>query len=219
LARILEAWDWNLSGKRQWEETKNFIAPQHHNRFHRIDLQLETKEPRIDDASTVDSLKLKTEVMLAAEKPLCNIHHNWLASLFYVEIGDVADDENSFQCSATILCRQYIPRDGLRALYDKLFTSGAYFLINGHPVLSAKRVPRNTPPYRCLVKFLVRDLNEKLYISLGFRCLETRWDISGLPRKVSELIAVQGLNGRFGRSDHRVTHKTMVAQKRSASSR
>ena len=157
--------------------------------------------------------------MLAGEKPLFNIHHNWLASLFYVEIGGVVEGENSFRCSAKILCRQQIPRDGMIALYNKLFTSGAYFLVNGNPVPSVKREPQNTPPYRCLVKFSVRDLNEKLYISLGFRCLETRWDISGLPRKVSELIAVQGFNGRFGRSDHRVTHKTMIAQKRSTSSR
>ena len=157
--------------------------------------------------------------MLAGEKPLFNIHQNWLESLFYVELGGVAEGENSFQCSAMILCRQHIPRDGLSALYNKLFTSGAYFLVNGSPVLSVKREPRNTPPYRCLVKFLVRDLNEKLYISLGFRCIEKRWDISGLPRKLSELIAVQGLNSRFGRSDHRVTDKAIIAQKRSISSR
>jgi hypothetical protein len=217
LARILDALDWNLSGDQQWKEFMNFIAPEHRSRFHRIDLQLETKEPRIDDVSTIDSLRLKTEAMLAGENPLLNVHHNWLASLFHV--GDVAEDENGSQCSAMILCRQQFSRDGLKGLYNKLFESGAYFLVNGRPVPCVKKIPRNIPPYRCLVKFLIEDLNEMLYISLSLGCSTTRWDISGLPRKVSELIDVQGLNSKFGRSDHQVTNKTMAAQKRSISRR
>jgi hypothetical protein len=201
-SRLADALDWNLCAERQWKEIINFTPVQFRDRYHRINLQLDTKEPRIDDISMIDSLQLKTEAMLNCTDKLSHFHTRWLASLFFVEIENVVNDISSIKCSASIFCRQRIPKSRMPALYDKLSSWGAYFLVNGKVLCITKPTQFSSSTFRCLVDFTVEDMSNDLHISLGLRELELRWPISGLPRRLDKLIEVQGYGNAFGRSDH-----------------
>jgi hypothetical protein len=213
--RVKDAWDWNLCGERQWKEIINSISTESRHRYHRINLPLSGKEPRIDDTSMIESLMHQTQSMLLTTQAISTFHFSWLASLFFAEIqrDGVQEEHSSFRCAATIFCRQNLSRSGIKGLYEKLRSMQAYFLVNGNPIPC---ITWTRPAFfRRDIEFQVEDLTQPLFVALGMHNSGERWPLSGLPRAVSDLIEEQGLNAPFGRADYEsMSGPVLVPQKR-----
>jgi hypothetical protein len=198
-------------------EILNFTPPQFHSRYHRLDLQLEDKEPEIDDVNSIQELQTLTERMLAEEDALRDVIDNWMASLFYINLQNLQEVEDKFLCTGYIRCRQHLPQTGYDALLMRMQETSAYFLVNGSPIPCIKTLRHKPSTFRCIVKFYVEDLSSDVNILLGGLTAQ-RWPISGLPQSVENIIQLQGSNTPFGRSDHKApTARSRSPRKRTRS--
>ncbi|KIW00820.1 hypothetical protein, variant [Verruconis gallopava] len=215
LSRIFEAFNWNIDAERAWRDIINFTPSSFHSRYHRINLAMETEEPRIDDIATIDALKEQTEKEILGGPEISSFKENLIAAMFYFRLTEVAVDNDCYNCRGYIACRMEFSKAGRQALHRAIFDAGSYFLVNGTPVPCLKSKPVNKP-FRRSISFSVDDLDDNLYISLHRLGVSTS-QLSGLPRSVRSLAEAQGLFAKFGRSDHRITHSRMsrLPQKRS----
>jgi hypothetical protein len=200
-SRIRDAFSWNIDAEQAWKDIMNFTPAKYHDRYHRVNLPMDTDEPSIDDIAIIDALQEQTRTTVLDGPELISFKENLIASMFYFRPTSVTPEEDGYVCTGVIVCRLDLSKAGRQALHRALFDAGSYFLINGSPIPCFKSKPVNKP-FRRQIKFAIDDLDDSLYISLH-RQGKTQWQISGLPQSVRKLADAQGLFAQFGRSDHR----------------
>jgi hypothetical protein len=96
MAGMYNAFSRSLSGRRQSKETVNWLPKDARNLYYRMDLQLDTKEPQIDDVSMIDVLRMQAESMLITEENVLRrfIDH-WLATLFFIDLETVVEKQST----------------------------------------------------------------------------------------------------------------------------
>ena len=215
IPRLVEAFNWNLDGEQAWKDFINDIPPEWRSRYHRLNLPLRTEEPLLDDVSTVEILKRRTdqEVPLYPEFVLLKDH--FLSSSFYFELHDIYYRDGGLHCTGFIFCRLALDKAGRMALYQRMEQSSAYFLINGKPLPAIQSIPTALPPYKCRVVFGVTDLDAQVHITISGLTSRLCY-LSGLPNSVRALTSAQGLSAAFGRADHGSRRPNRTTQKRSS---
>lgn len=63
---------------------------------------MDAKEPDIDDLSTIDSLRTNTATMLLSCANLEKFKDSLLASMFFFELLEVVEQEDSYACTGNI---------------------------------------------------------------------------------------------------------------------
>ena len=66
-------------------------------------------------------------------------------------------------------------------LYSTLQNNTSYFLTLGQPTLCVSNIPRNLPPYKCIIELVLPSLDDDIGITL-LGVTSTPTTISGLPQ-------------------------------------
>jgi hypothetical protein len=218
-SRMFNAFLERIDGQREWWRFRNSLCPTIRKRIYRLNIPL-TKEPSIDDISSIPALQKQTEDYLGTiSGHLTDIMDSIYASMFYFELDSVPEYiDGIYHCHGFVLCRLNLTQKGLLHLYHWLVTGSAFFLINGRPVACARLIPKGTPSFRCRIQFTVPDLEEQLGISI--RGVTSKPSIiSGLPQSILALIENQVMDAPFGRVGHSPSRKALprIPQKRKLS--
>lgn len=172
-------------------------------RYHRLNIQFQDKEPRLDDTESIQSLKKIANDDLSISNEVSNIAQCLVASLFYFQLDGMPERRNGrYAGSGSILCSLRSNEPGFEALFHKLRDQSAYFLLDGDVI----SLTDNTSCFDIDGNFRKRvylDSTDRFVITLK-QGKSTPCNISGSPFVVSELIDAQGLRGAcFGGPDHR----------------
>ncbi|KAI9767708.1 MAG: hypothetical protein M1839_004369 [Geoglossum umbratile] len=176
---------------------------QTHPRYHRLDIEFDGPEPRLDDTDSMPELKSKAGTDRSLSKVIDNIARCVIASLFYFELDSVPERSNGeYIGTGCILCSLRYNNPAFRVLLDRLSSNNARFYLND-----------------CLISGIVGDYSSfgrdgnfrkrlelkatnKFMISLKQDESEP-CNISGSPFSIDRLVLAQGLNASFGRANHR----------------
>lgn len=177
-------------------------AFQSHPRYHRLNVQFDGDEPRLDDVHSIPALKLRAEEDGSLSLKIDNVARCFIASLFYFEL-DAIPQRSGGKHSGTghILCSIRHNDKAFPVLFNRLAINSAQFWIDGYPIMKVvengcfdddgnfrKRVELNTDGRFAIA--LKQDASEPC-------------NISGSPFSVEKMILLQGFSAVFGRPDHR----------------
>lgn len=198
-----------LDGEKAWKEFINSLPTGCEKRYHRLNLRLQGAEPPIDDINNIHLLKQQTLHSLKSDVQLSQVWDSIYAALFYFELEAYPTFENSmFNCSGNIFCRLHLPPQGRQALYEQLCSRNAYFIILGHPISCVETRAKPAHFFKRRVRFSVSDLSDVVSISIKGSVSDS-CSISGLPKQLARLIALQQLESPFGRIDHMTPEKPL----------
>lgn len=174
-----------------------------HPKYHRLDLELEDSEPRLDDVGSISELQTKAQEDESLSTVIDNVARCAIASLFYFEFDSTPKKlDNTFTASGRILCVLQPNDPSFRVLFAKLANDSSGFYIDNQPIsgrLDDQSIFGLDGSFRLLVEL---RLNEKIAIYLK-QPGSNPCNISGSPFSVNNVISAQGLDAFFGRSDHR----------------
>lgn len=173
-----------------------------HPRYHRLDLEFDGEEPRLDDTQSMPELKAKTLSDPALLKGVESVARCLVASLFYFELESMpAHVDGKYLGSGRILCSLRCNEPAFQELFDQLAKSSSLLLLNNVPLAAVNDIScfGSDGNYRKKVDFNTPD---RFSICLKQGDSEP-CHIGRSPLSVEKLIAAQGLDACFGRSDHR----------------
>ncbi|KAL6151989.1 hypothetical protein ACJBU6_08881 [Exserohilum turcicum] len=199
-----------MAGGRDWKALVSFGRPKSSGKYHRLDIEFDGPEPRLDAVS--DMARLQS---LALQDPLLspvldNIAECAIASLFYFKPHTrLRYMSRQYVGSGWIECKLRHGEPALEALLSRFRTAGARLLIGD------RNVPE--PNDKCIAE--VGDhsnfdetsnfcMNVTLAVRGSFSIFlqegsNTPRHISGSPFSVEKLTRAEGLEAYFGRADHR----------------
>lgn len=203
------SWE-TMAGNRDWKALVSSGRAKSSGKYHRLDIEFDGPEPRLDAVSDMASLQSRALQDPLLSPVLDNIAECAIASLFYFKphtrpryMG------GQYVGSGWIKCKLPYGEPALEVLLRRLSTAGARLLIGD----------RNVP-----------DLHDKCIATIGDRsnfdetknfcasltlCVQgsfsvflqedshTPRHISGSPFSVDRLVQAEGLEAYFGRADHR----------------
>ncbi|KAI9772432.1 MAG: hypothetical protein M1840_000635 [Geoglossum simile] len=174
-----------------------------HPRYHRLDIEFDGPEPRLDDTGSMPKLKSKVQTDRSLSKIIDNIARCVIASLFYFELDSIPERSNGeYIGTGYILCSLRYNNPAFRVLLDRLSSSNARFYLNGYLVPGIVGDPSSIGRDGNFRKWLELRVINKFTISLKQDESEP-CNISGSPFLIDKLVLAQGLNAFFGRADHR----------------
>lgn len=204
LRRLFRSFMRSTDGEKAWRDFINTISEGQKHRYHRLNISLGDLDPDIDDVSVMKRLRDTAEESVKSSAELQCVHQAMFASMFYFELVDVPIfDGESYVCAGVIFCRMNMPKEGKKAFYEDLLKSSYYFLLDGRPLPCVETIPRGVPLYRKRVEFRASTMDHIVSITLAAKGRDTPSHyISGLPRKLEDLVSCQWLNAPFGRINH-----------------
>ena len=203
LSRLYRTFMLSMDGEKTWDEFVNTLPIASRERYHRLNLTLESQHISVDDVSIMESLKRRALHFATSGGHLKIIRDAMLAAIFYFELECIPQEiAHGIECVGNIFCRINQNANGRRNLYSELIKMAAFFLVDGRPVPCVERVPASYPPFKRRIKFTVRDWEETVGITLRSSTMQQPRFISGLPKSVDDLVSAQQLYAPFGRSDH-----------------
>lgn len=141
------------------------------------------------------------ELNMRSSDDLVSVREAMFASMFYFELEDLPVwDGDSYKCVGTIFCRMNLSMGGREALYKELFTSPYYFLVDGRPTRCVELIPKGIPLFRKRIEFRAPDMDYDVSISIG-GSINSHY-ISGMPKRLNDLVSCQRLQAPFGRINH-----------------
>ncbi|XPS81882.1 hypothetical protein M3J09_013807 [Ascochyta lentis] len=175
------------------------------NRVHRLNVKFDGPEPRLDDTSMMPELTLKSQTDPALAAKIDVVARRMVASLFYFELDDDALPQwrnGRYAFRGYIRCSIRHGDAALAALLRKLSSSHSRFLVGDWAVSDVSHASCiGTDGNFCLPVDV--ETKQKFAVTLQLADEEAGSDISGSPFFVRKLVAAQGLDAAFGRSDHR----------------
>ncbi|KAH7308904.1 phospholipase [Stachybotrys elegans] len=168
--------------------------------YHRLNVQFNGSEPRLDDVRAVPGMKSKVNEDSSLSAKVDNVIRYMIASLFYFELEAIPHRYGGrYLGSGHILCSVKAKDPAFPPLMERLKSSK--FRIDGYADMQA--VDDNcfdeNGNFRKLVKL---ETEGRFAITLSEQTTEP-CHISGSPLSVEKLVKLQGLSAVFGRSDHR----------------
>ncbi|KAF2818135.1 FabD/lysophospholipase-like protein [Ophiobolus disseminans] len=174
-------------------------------RIHRLSVGFDGSEPRLDDTSMIPELTLKSQADPALTLEIDVVARRMVASLFYFELDGLPQWHNGrYLLRGHVRCSIHRGDVALAALLRKLVSSHGRFLVGDWAVSDALCV--GTDGNFCLS--LDVETKDKFTVTLQLADEEAGSNISGSPFSVRRLVAAQGLDATFGRSDHRKRKRT-----------
>lgn len=183
-------------------DTKLRQAFQAYPRYHRLDVQFDGDEPRLDDVHRIPELRCKAEQDDSLSQKIDRVARCFIASLFYFELDSLPRRVGEkYLGTGHIFCSIRRQDPAFTLLFDRLSGCSAHFFVNGWPeVLVADDTSFDADGnFR---KFVELKTDGRFAITLKQNSSEP-WNISGSPFSVDRLIRLQGLKAVFGQPDHR----------------
>jgi len=175
-------------------------AFQGHPRYHRLNVQFEGDEPRLDDIQSIPDVKLKVQDDPSVCETIDNIARCMIASLFFFELDSMPRRlGGKYVGTGHILCSIRPSEPAFSVLFHRLSTSGQFW-INGVPVANIRDGScfDNEGNFRIKVEI---NTDDRFTVTLKQDSSEL-CNISGSPFSVRKLILLQGLCAVFGSPDH-----------------
>jgi len=176
-------------------------------RIHRLSVEFDGTEPRLDDARRIPELISKVQNDNSLSGPIDRVIRCLVASVFYFELDSLPEKhDGKYRISGHIMCsiRLKDPKlesDAFPALLRKLCANSAEFLLDGYPVPGA---PHDASSLDAGGNFRKRiEFNSEGKFTISLR--QGSWEpcnISGSPFGVSNLVRAQDLDAYFGTPDH-----------------
>jgi hypothetical protein len=177
-------------------------AFQGHPRYHRLNIEFEGVEPRLDDVQSIPQLKAKARDDDSLSEAIDKIARSMIASLFYFKLDGLPERYNQkYVGTGRILC-SIRPKDpAFLELFGQLSKTSSHFLLDGNPIFHTGDAScfNQDGNFRGLINI---NTTNKFAISLKQRDSEP-YNISGSPFSVDKLISAERLDASFGRPDHR----------------
>lgn len=168
-------------------------------RIHRLSVDFDGAEPRLDDTSSIPELTLKAQADPALTPKIDLVARCMVASLFYFELDALPQWCNGrYVLSGYVGCSIRSGDAALGALLQKLSSSRARFLVGDWAISDASYLGKDG-------NFCLRidvETRDRFAITLQLADEEAGSNISGSPFSVQRLVAAQGLDAPFGRPDH-----------------
>ncbi|KAI1541065.1 Patatin [Pyrenophora tritici-repentis] len=199
-----------MAGDRDWKALVSFGRPKSSGKYHRLDIEFDGPEPRLDAVSDMASLQSRALGDPLLSPVLDNIAECAIASLFYFKphtrpryMG------GQYVGSGWIKCKLRHGEPALEVLLSRLCTAGARLLIGNRnvPDLHDKCIAKigdcsNFDETRNFCTSLTFGVQGSFSIFLQ-EDSNTPRHISGSPFSVERLVRAEGLEAYFGRADHR----------------
>lgn len=210
ISRFLRGSMENMAGSRDWKALVSSGRPNSSGKYHRLDIELDGPEPRLDAVSDMASLQSRA----LGDPNLCpvldNIAECVIASQFYFKphtrpryMG------GQYVGSGWIKCKLRHGEPALDVLLSRLCAAGARLLIGNRtiPDSNDKCITEisdrsNLDETRNFCASLALGVQDTFSIFLQEDSKAPR-HISGSPFSVERLVRAEGLEAYFGRADHR----------------
>ena len=192
-------------GRLLWEKMRDRKVRQvfqTHPKYHRLNLEFEGVEPRLDDTKSIPYLKTKAQEDRSLSKVIDNIAQIMIASLFYFELDTIPERvDGKYISTGHIFCSVRYNNAAFHSLFNRLSNTSAYFLFNGDPlpVASDSSCFSREGNFRKCVELNTENTFTIILKQTG----SNPCDISGSPFSIQRLIKAQGLDATFGKSNHR----------------
>lgn len=182
-------------------KTIGLMAGLYH-KIHRLTVDFESHEPRLDDAKCIPDLVSKVETDRSLSARIDEVVRCLTAALFHFELDLLPERrEGRYMVTGRILCSIRRGEKAFEALFGKLGAS-AGFLVDGWPLAGSGRDPSRFDGdgnFRMRVEV---ETSDNFTVSLKQGGGGKAYDISGSPFSVRRLVEAQGLDAPFGRGDH-----------------
>ncbi|KAL1591536.1 hypothetical protein SLS60_011928 [Paraconiothyrium brasiliense] len=172
--------------------------------YHRLDLKMDSAEPRLDDVSSIAALKERIVSDLSSRLPIKRIAHCAIATLFIFKLDDVPSQyDGPYRGHGRILCRLDPREPALAILLERLLASRSSFYLDEKPLGCGPSPPDD-----------VFEIKVKLALNCDFSIVLKQADggpchISGSPFSVRRLAEEQKMHAPFGTSEHRAAQKVV----------
>ncbi|KEY75282.1 hypothetical protein S7711_08625 [Stachybotrys chartarum IBT 7711] len=168
--------------------------------YHRLSVQFDGSEPRLDDVQAIPEMKAKVHDDASLSAKIDDVVRYMIASLFYFEL-DVMPHRygGRYLGSGHILCSIKAQDPAFPTLMERLKSSR--FQIDGHADMQV--VDDNCFDKHGNFRKPVKLNTEGRFAITLSQQTEEPSHISGSPLSVEKLVKLQGLSAVFGRPDHR----------------
>ena len=177
-------------------------------RYHRLDIEFDQAEPRLDDVMSIPEMKSKVQADNSSSKTIDNIARSMVASLFYFELESIPEEIDGKSVGiGYIQCSLRKNSPAFLLLLHQLSRCSATFYLNDCAI------PGRFGDTSCFgvdgnfYKRVELQVSDKFTISLK----QDHWEscnISGSPYSVDSLIRAQDLDAYFGTAYHRKRKRT-----------
>lgn len=209
LPRLFKTFMKSMDGERMWREIYNSLPDRDKPKYHRLNVPLHGTEPLLDDTSAMDDLKHQSLGWAQQRDTYTLLLDSIYASMFYFELDQYYMREDGlYVCTGSVHCRLALEINGREHLYHALQKTSSYFLTLGQPTPCVTHVPRNLPPFKRTIEFVLHSLDDDVGITL-LGITSTPTTISGLPQTARRLIDIQQLRAPFGRVSCSVPEKVL----------
>ena len=171
-------------------------------RIHRLNVDFDAEEPRLDDTESIPKLKQAVETDPALAPKIDVIARCMVSSLFYFELDTLPERANGkWLVTGHILCTIRRSDVAFGPLMSKLHHQSARFFINDWPIPGAVIDPSFYDEQGNFQKRIELETFERFSVSLK-EAGSDACNISGSPFTLDKLIAAQHLDAPFGTADH-----------------
>jgi len=189
-------------GERAWKALTGSGWTKSSGKFHRLDIEFNGPEPRLDDADSIPDLRSRVLEDSFIPKVIDNIARCAVASLFYFELDSIPKYiKENYIGTGRILCVLRKGDPAYSALFDQLSRASAVFYIDDHQLpgfIDDKSSSDHDGNFQKRVNLAV---SAKFSICLQEGDSEP-CNISWSPLTIRRLVSAQGLDAHFGRADH-----------------
>ncbi|KAI9656458.1 MAG: hypothetical protein M1821_004664 [Bathelium mastoideum] len=203
ISRAFRAFWESMRGKRAWKTLTGSGRTKSSGKYHRLDIEFDGPEPRLDDVESIPNLQSKVAADTSISKVVDNIARCAIASLFYFELDSIPKHINGKYVGSgsifCVLCR----RDPAFAVLIQKLAKG-----NGAFVIGDCRLPGAFGDESCFdkdgnfQKHVVLSVHNKFSVFLREGNLNP-CNISGSPFVIEKMVIAQGLDADMGLPDHR----------------
>ena len=217
ITRCLESFLSTMDGQKfydlpnQWNRACSELKQ----RYFRLNIQLQTKTPTLDDISSISPLKREARKQQMKNESLDELVECFIATLFYFELTSrPIRNRGHTSCQGFIRC-VVCPGQGqqgaaLQEFLNALTKNGSKFYLSHQPISGAINGPKNIDPvtkrFRIKVEVQVRALDSAFPICLPLghtkQPINGGRNINASPFTLDGLLEAQGWKNPFGRADH-----------------
>lgn len=199
--RCFRAFWETMRGSRDWQALTSSGRPKSSGKFHRLDVEFDGLEPRLDEVANIPSLQSKVLEDPSIASVIDNIAHCAISSLFFFELHTMPKRiGEEYVGSGSIRCVLSQREPAFEVLMRELRKNHARILLGENHIADIDDV-RNfdqTGGFSCQFGVTVRAaFSIFLQEDNGPPC-----NISGSPFSMEEVIHAQGLDAYLGTANH-----------------
>lgn len=191
------------SSKTAWNHLLGHQKADDRTSFFRFDIEFEEKEPLLDEVNKMEHVRQTACQTMTGSSSLHRLSRHLRAELFFFELDDSLPPyffNGAYQCVGTILCRLRAMTPEYEAFMQQLWQKTASFRLGGQVLgITCENIHANFSHRVC---FSLPSPKHLFAIKLAEGEGDS-FDISGSPFTLDWLMQRQGLNSKFGTSDHR----------------